>query len=173
MFPFCEISRKVLRSKYIQLTFKGRKVPVDPKTIGEHLKLRRVELHLTHLEVCRILGISTVAISRWELGKSYPSLGKHERIIQFLGYDPFPKFLNNTPDTDEGNEPGFGAFFFNKDPAGFGQEFKRCRLNRWWTMWKCAKELGVDRRSIQNWETGAFLPIKGHRERVVRFLCGP
>ncbi|HIG31024.1 MAG TPA: XRE family transcriptional regulator [Verrucomicrobiales bacterium] len=80
--------------------------------------------------------------------------------------------LNNAPDSDEGNESGFVAFFFNKDPAEFGQEFKRCRLNRRWTTRRCGKELRVDKKTITNWETGAFLPIKGHRERVVRFLRG-
>ncbi|HIG29995.1 MAG TPA: hypothetical protein EYQ50_20250 [Verrucomicrobiales bacterium] len=32
--------------------------------------------------------------------------------------------------------------------------------------------LRFGKKMITNWETEAFLPIKGHRERVVRFLHG-
>ena len=41
---------------------------MEPKTIGERVKIRRVELGLTQADVARVAGVSEAAVSQWENG---------------------------------------------------------------------------------------------------------
>jgi DNA-binding XRE family transcriptional regulator len=63
--------------------------PVDPGTIGEHLKKKRMNPKLLQKDVAKILGISEDCITNWEKNRSIPQIQFMLSIIQFLGYLPF------------------------------------------------------------------------------------
>ena len=63
----------------------------EPKTLGEHLKGRRLQLHLTQVEVGRQLGVHRGSVQNWERGISQPGVRQLYAIIEFLGYDPEPE----------------------------------------------------------------------------------
>src|SRR6266516_3133632 len=55
-----------------------------PRTIGEHIKKRRLQLRLLQGEAAEQLGVSTVSISNWERGVCEPSRRLSSRIREFL-----------------------------------------------------------------------------------------
>jgi transcriptional regulator with XRE-family HTH domain len=73
------------------LTITQEKELLDPpKTIGQHLRKRRIELKLTLAEAAPKMGVSNPSLGLWELDKAFPKNHYHSQIIRFLGYDPFP-----------------------------------------------------------------------------------
>jgi DNA-binding XRE family transcriptional regulator len=89
MLPLCERVLHTSRKDFLPCRHRGLPVPEKPKTIGEHLVRRRVQLRLHQSQAARLLEISTVTLSRWELDKVYPTMRYHDRITGYLGYDPF------------------------------------------------------------------------------------
>ena len=74
------------------LTFAQSQEPLNqPKTIGECLRKRRLELKLCLAEAAPRMGVSVPTLGLWELGKVFPKLHYHAKVVAFLGYDPFPK----------------------------------------------------------------------------------
>ena len=75
------------------LRLRGRKLPSDyprePRTLGEHLKKRRLDLGLTQKDVARQLEAHPASYRNWEKGHSEPEVRFLPGIIRFLdGYDP-------------------------------------------------------------------------------------
>ena len=64
--------------------------PHEPRTLGEHLKKRRHELELRQKDVAARLWVNEWTIVNWEKDKTQPSVRYLPRIIDFLGYDPYP-----------------------------------------------------------------------------------
>jgi len=64
--------------------------PADPKTLGEHLRKRRLDLHLVQREVADIFGVNESTIQNWEVGSHSVSLSAWPTVLEFLGYDPRP-----------------------------------------------------------------------------------
>ena len=67
-----------------------RNYPANPKTIGEHLRKKRIDLHLSMSQLAHILGlgITDSAIEKWEKNQKSPTQEHRNRIVQFLGFDP-------------------------------------------------------------------------------------
>ena len=61
---------------------------MNPKTIGEHLKKRRLELGLEQFQVAETVGVTWLSISNWERGICRPSKRTIPSLVTFLGYDP-------------------------------------------------------------------------------------
>jgi DNA-binding transcriptional regulator YiaG len=73
------------------LHFKGlRNYPASPKTLGEHLRKKRINLSLSMTQLAKFLGvgITKTAIEKWETNQNYPTPLNRIRIIEFLGFDP-------------------------------------------------------------------------------------
>ena len=64
----------------------GKKM--QPKTIGEHLKKRRLDLGLDQDQTASQMGVTWNTISNWERGVYRPSKKPMPNIITFLGFDP-------------------------------------------------------------------------------------
>ena len=62
--------------------------PEHPKSLGEHLKKRRLDLGLLQREVATWLGVNGWTVGNWENGKTQPARRFTPKIVQFLGYDP-------------------------------------------------------------------------------------
>jgi len=56
--------------------------------LGEHLKKRRLELHLHQSQLARLLGVDRVSVQNWERGIHEPNAKVTPKVIGFLGYDP-------------------------------------------------------------------------------------
>lgn len=62
-----------------------------PKTLGEHLRRRRLELGLLQREAPGTIGIVHSAYLNWELDRVDPEIRYWPALIHFLGYDPQPE----------------------------------------------------------------------------------
>jgi DNA-binding XRE family transcriptional regulator len=66
----------------------NQRVPVQPMTLGEHIKKHRLELHWLQTDVAVKIGISSTSVSNWERGITSPSRKMTKKIQEFLDYTP-------------------------------------------------------------------------------------
>jgi DNA-binding transcriptional regulator YiaG len=62
-------------------------VPVDAKTLGDHIRLKRLEKGLTQGKVVKILRIPMKCLSDWERDLAEPSEAERSRLASLLGLD--------------------------------------------------------------------------------------
>jgi transcriptional regulator with XRE-family HTH domain len=86
--PFCHVSIKGERP--LPKTY-----PKELKTIGDHIRKKRLDLKLHQYEIAPLIGVNKTTIFNWERNYSSPKLRQIPKIIEFLGYIPFeePKTL--------------------------------------------------------------------------------
>ena len=67
-----------------------RQYPTHPKTLGEHLRKKRIDMGLSMPKLANLLGIGVTdtAIEKWEKNINYPTAHYRSRITRFLGFDP-------------------------------------------------------------------------------------
>jgi len=109
-------------------------VPAEPKTIGEHIKKRRLQLHLMQSDLAERLGVHWGSIQNWERGIGEPMIRQMPKIIEFLGFDPMP------------------------EPTGLPARIAYARRRLGWTQKELARALKVDAVSIYRWEKGLSAP---------------
>jgi len=63
--------------------------PEEPRTLGEHLKRRRLDLGLRQRDVAAELGVTAQTVQTWESGKHRPPVRLVPGIQAFLGFCPF------------------------------------------------------------------------------------
>jgi transcriptional regulator with XRE-family HTH domain len=139
--PFCHfqlVARKPLDPAY----------PSHLKTLGDHLRKRRLDLGLFQSEVADTLGVTESTISSWETGRTSTQLRFIPRIIIFLGYDPLDDLPHDT----------------------LGERIVATRQRLGMTQKELARALGVDPTTVGRWERGTGKPSKGLEERVEGFL---
>ena len=133
---------------YAPITLKGLKpkdTDFEPRSLGEHVRKRRLELRLSQKEVARRLGWSWRSVFNWENGKTNPAIESIPGIIGFLGYGPFP------------------------EPGSLSDQLIAVRRANGWTIKQAAAQLGVDEGTWARWEkTG--IPWKRHQAVVKAFL---
>lgn len=103
-------------------------LPTKVKTIGDHIRKRRLELELYQKDVAAIVGVDTATMFNWEAGAASPSLRTMPRIIRFLGFDPRP--------------PG----------RTVGEMLRRYRESLGMSRIKAAWAMGVDPTTVSKWE---------------------
>jgi transcriptional regulator with XRE-family HTH domain len=157
------------RKDFIPSHNRGIPIAQEPKTIGEHLRRRRCELRLTQFQAARRLQVSTVTLSRWERDHTYPTWDYHASIIEYLGYDAFKQTGLRDPYRNESNGV---AFFADGPEEEIGQRIRQRRLELKLTLGECAQKLGVDIKTVFNWERGKHRPLKSMEERIKSFLEG-
>ena len=59
--------------------------PVIPRTVGQRLKKKRMDMGLFQKDVAKILGVDVNTITNWEKERTRPSKGCMGRIEGFLG----------------------------------------------------------------------------------------
>ena len=133
---------------YTPMTLKGLKpndTDFEPRSLGEHVRKRRLELRLSQQEAAKRLGLSWRTVFNWENGKTKPAVESIPAIIGFLGYDPF------------------------QEAASLSERLAARRRANGWTIKRAAEQLGVDEGTWGRWEkTG--IPWKRHQEIVQTFL---
>jgi transcriptional regulator with XRE-family HTH domain len=69
---------------------KSSAYPKELKTLGDHIRKRRLDLRLFQEQVAERIGVDEDTIFRWEGNKSKPQVQFIPAIIKFLGYNPIP-----------------------------------------------------------------------------------
>jgi transcriptional regulator with XRE-family HTH domain len=130
VLPFCQLAFRA--SKPLQKPY-----PKALKTLGDHLRKRRLDLALTQKDVAKRLGADETSVWNWEKNRSSPALRFVPRIIEFLGYVP--------DDTQ---------------PETLGQRIVAFRRLRGLTQKELARRLAVDPSTISGWERGEHQPSR-------------
>jgi DNA-binding transcriptional regulator YiaG len=139
--PFCHLT--FLTGKPCQPAY-----PLEPLTLGEHLRRNRAHRGLLQRETAAEIGVSSATYLRWETGRSAPALRHEPRVIAFLGEDPRP-----TPTTVAG-------------------QLQLLRRRRGLSLRAFAEQLGVDWTTLRAWESGRRKPNRAHARLIARILTG-
>jgi DNA-binding transcriptional regulator YiaG len=76
-----------------------RRAPKNPQTLGEHLRLMRIDRGLKQTELAQMLGVVYQTVEKWEHNLVPMSPRSRARVIAFLGYDPAVVAANPTADS--------------------------------------------------------------------------
>jgi len=122
------------------------RIPVQPQTVGDHIRKRRPGLKLFQKDVAEQIGVDTTSVHNWEGNRSHPEIRYMPAIIDFLGYDPLP-------------------------PANtLAEQLVRQRTRQGLSQEESARELGIDPSTLAKWEQGTREPQGEFLARVKRFL---
>ena len=90
---WCHNNRVALPFCHVQLIAWKPLPPAYPrelKTLGDHLRKRRLDLGLLQKQVADRLEVNAMTICNWETNRTSPQLRFVPRILSFLGYNPNP-----------------------------------------------------------------------------------
>jgi len=119
--------------------------PLHLKTIGEHIRKRRLDLGLLQIEVAAMIGVTESTVCNWEHGTE-PELIHIPKIIEFLGYVPF-----------ECPEDTVGRLKYFKQVKGLSYE-------------KLGALMGRDPEQLTDWLRGRHKPCCKNIQRIKGFL---
>ena len=149
--PFCHLSIKAQIPLHPHRWKSTQVIEEQPNTIGQHIKNRRLKLHLLQRTVAEDLCVHIESLKNWERGVGAPSIRQMPKIIEFLGFDPEPQ------------------------PETVAKRLAYARRRLGLTQEDLAKSLGVDPGTILRWEKGDCIPPAKKLERVRELLpenCG-
>lgn len=113
----------------------GTKLLTNPKTIGEKLKNRRLQLGLLQKDVAERIGVCEDSVTLWENNRNEPSVGYLPKIINFLGYEPF-----------------------EIDTSTLGGQIKLYRYQNGLSQADLAKILEINESTVFQYENGRHIP---------------
>ena len=138
--PFSRIVIKATKPK-------DKQYPTEVVTLGDHLRVVRLDRGLLQREVGYQMGVDAKSILHWETNQKPPSVRFYPAIMNFLGYCPIER----------------------AETLG-----ERIRLHRTYlglSKKGMAKRLGVDESTVTSWELGWRSPLRHRRSRLaVRLL---
>jgi transcriptional regulator with XRE-family HTH domain len=105
--------------------------PKELKTIGDHIRKRRLDLGLFQKDVAATIGVDICTVTNWENGRCGPALRVMPRILEFLGYEP-------------------SAF----EPSMLGKAIKQYRRMRGISQKELARRLDIDPSTLAKYEAG-------------------
>ena len=120
--------------------------PKELWTVGDHLKRRRLDLGLRQKDVAAELHVNEFTVCGWENNKKAPAVRYLPRIIEFVGYDPYPT------------------------PRTLGEEIAARRRRLGLSRKGLAKKLGMDEMTIAHIEEGASEPRGRHLTALTEFV---
>ncbi|MGA7159787.1 MAG: helix-turn-helix transcriptional regulator [Bacteroidota bacterium] len=138
--PFCHIHLSAKIPQKVQYT-------EPPKTIGDHIKKRRLQLGWGAMQLAALLKVSKDTVYNWEKNRGEPMVHLIPRITQFLGYTP-PLFAEQTA----------------------GQKIVAYRHVRGMSQRALAIELKVDPGTLGRWERDESLPTGKLKTRLEPFF---
>jgi len=122
------------------------KYPKELKSLGDHIRKRRLDLGLFQKQVADRIGVDESTVFNWESNETSPQIHHIPRVVQFLGYDPFP-----TPETH-------------------ADKLRKIRRRLGLNQRAMAERLGVDPTTLGRWERGEGLPSKRLSRVISRSL---
>ena len=125
---------------------KPKETDFEPRTLGEHLKLRRLQRKLSQKEAACLLGANARTVLNWEKGHTETPVEAMPALLQFLGYDPLP------------------------EPKTLPERLLAKRRAMGWSIREAARKFGVDPETWRDWEQGRMILYRIHRVLVARLL---
>jgi transcriptional regulator with XRE-family HTH domain len=135
--PFCKVTLHGMRCPQRPYFTQVKKYPANPKTIGEAIRKRRLDLGLRQVEVAKMIGCDEMSIVNWEVGHSTPRINRVPDVIRFLGCNPLPT------------------------GGTIAERLVAHRKARGITQKEFARELGIDPSTLARWERGEREPHEG------------
>ncbi len=142
VLPFCKVVLHAQKPR--QMGY-----PTEPKTLGQHLKKRRMDMRMSQKKVATLLGISREVYGQWEADHISPRVSSMPKVIDLLGYAPL----------DDGAV------------LAIGDRVRQSRRVLGLTRDEAAERLGVTGTTISYWETGRVVPAKRHRKAIEAFVA--
>ena len=121
--------------------------PKELKTLGDHIRKRRLDLGLLQRDVAERVGAAVASLWVWENECREPELKFMPAIIAFLGDDPRP------------------------DAEMLGERLVRYRVGKGWSQKRLAEALRVDPTTLSRWERKEKSPWGVYAERVAKLLA--
>jgi transcriptional regulator with XRE-family HTH domain len=125
---------------------KDSKYPTELRTIGDHLRTRRLDLGLLQRDVADRLDIDVSNVRNWEQNQTNPEVRFVPAIVNFLGYQPFG--------------PG----------QSFAERLRYLRRAAGLSQKKLAARAGFDETTIAKWERGDHRPTPESLRRIGRYF---
>ncbi len=122
-------------------------------TPGDRLRFARYENYMTIVELARRTGLTVETISYLE-GNRYKAKLPTLRVLA--------QALNVTV--------AYLGCFESLQEKTYAQKVKKARLYHGLNMKEFAEALGVDARTIRNWERNTFKPLPKHRKSLTIYL---
>jgi transcriptional regulator with XRE-family HTH domain len=122
-------------------------IPRSIEKIGDHLRRTRIERGLEQHQVARILRVTDSTVWNWENHRSSPPVPQCRRVIEFLGYDPFPI------------------------PGTFSEKLVSFRRLKGLRVKDAALLAKVDPASWSSWEREEHKITGAYRERILTILA--
>jgi DNA-binding XRE family transcriptional regulator len=115
-------------------------------TLGDHIRVKRLDSGLLQKDVARIIQVSTKSIVFWENNRHAPNIQHHPKIMEFLGYCPY------------------------EFPKTYGERLRLYRIHQGLSYEKLARILKVDPVSIRHWEARKEPPGKFWQKKISWFM---
>lgn len=120
--------------------------PASPKTIGEMIRKRRLDLGLRQTDAAKMIGCDETTVVNWENGHRVPRINLLAGVVKFLGFNPFT--IGDT----------------------MAQRLVSRRRALGATQAAFAAQLGVDPSTLARWERGEREPTGRFAARVESIL---
>jgi transcriptional regulator with XRE-family HTH domain len=167
MLPICDRRVTVARKDIAPVWTRSFPIGKEPKTLVQHLKKKRFLAGIRQREAAVKLGVCARTLSLWECDHVYPAWEFQQRLIAYLGYDPFTETGLKIP---KGNEPSCVAFFSPEAALTMGQKIRQHRLKLRKSRKQFAVELGVSQKTLWGWETNRWQPSTVGNKLIANFL---
>jgi transcriptional regulator with XRE-family HTH domain len=141
--PFCNLRLRGRRPLELP-----RGYPREIRTLGDHLRRRRLDLGLTQRILGERWGVRSETIAAWELGQTEPRIRQVAKIVALLQSDPVDH------------------------PTTLAGRLRAIRRQLGLTQAELAARLGQDEKQICRWETGRQTPHPAIAGRVDLTLRG-
>ncbi|MCL5238088.1 MAG: helix-turn-helix domain-containing protein [Nitrospirae bacterium] len=119
--------------------------PLEPRSLGEHIRKRRLDLGLLQIEVAVEIGVTESTVWNWEHGTE-PELIHIPAVLAFLGYVPW-----ECPD----------------DPVGRLAYFKKVTGL---SLRRLGPLMGRDPEQLEDWLSGRVKPCERNLLQIKKFL---
>lgn len=120
--------------------------PIEVRTLGDHLRRRRLALQLPQHRAAEQIGVSRTCINNWEHNRHRPAAKYVPEILRFLGCAP------------------------KLGTDGWPERLFEGRTRQGLTRKEAALRMGVDPSTLARWERGERQPSGDCAQRAERFL---
>jgi DNA-binding transcriptional regulator YiaG len=132
--PFCKATLRGVRCPWGPYATEKKGYPATPKTLGEEIRKRRLDLNFRQIDVAKIIGYDEMTVVNWEKGYASPRINHRPKVVEFLRFNPLQKC-----DT-------------------LARQIVSPRKVLGITQKKFARQLGVDPSTVAKWERGEREP---------------
>jgi transcriptional regulator with XRE-family HTH domain len=131
----------------MQLIGRGPKSYSDhPVTLGDFLKIKRIELRLTQNQVSDEIGVTSHTVRNWEANRGEVQLQFRKKVYDFIGFCPCDVSLSLILRLKE-----------RREYMGISSK-------------QIAIRFGVNTHSVTNWELGKHKPSAENIKKIELFL---